>query len=544
MARISPNANTSTRLRVWPERLAMLALALLALPALAQGRVDRPGGLAGTRPNIILVFCDDLGYAELGCYGQERIQTPSIDRLADEGLRLTRFYSASTVCAPARCAIMTGYHTGHGVIRGNREVGGWGPEEPEGQWPLPDAQVTLAEVLRGVGYSTACIGKWGLGGPGSEGHPSRQGFDHFYGYLCQRVAHNLYPTHLWRNHDVDVLRNDYFPAHQRLDAVPEGWTSADWDQYRGPDFAPGEMLDEAVRWIERHAQRGRDADGSNGAHGSNDPHAPFFLYFSTILPHAALQAPQEFVDRYPREWDQPPLGGAYLGQQGYLPCERPRATYAAMIEYIDHSVGRLREAVEAAGLGDNTLIIVTSDNGTTFNGGVDRAFFDSLGGLRGFKTNLYEGGIRVPFVAWWPGRIAPGTTRDEVVGLYDLMPTLCAIGGAAPPARIDGVSLAGLLGGAALEDHPGYVYIEYPEAAQQQCVIVGDIKGIRPRLREDGREDGREGRRPTIEIYDLSTDPFETRDLAALRPDLVELCESIMDREHVASALFPIPAID
>ena len=530
------NSNNHTARPVWSVWFWLLALGVLATPSLAQGRVERPGtGLAGTRPNIILVFCDDLGYAELGCYGQEKIHTPNIDRLADEGLRLTRFYSASTVCAPARCAIMTGYHTGHGFIRGNREVGGWGPEEPEGQWPLPDAQVTLAEVLRGVGYSTACIGKWGLGGPGSEGHPSNQGFDHFYGYLCQRVAHNLYPTHLWRNHDVDVLRNDYFPAHQRLDGVPEGWTSADWDLYRGPDFAPAEMLEEAVRWI---GQRADDAAGIRT--GDREHPKPFFLYFSTILPHAALQAPQDFIDRYPRGWDQPPLGGPYLGQQGYLPCERPRATYAAMISSIDHSVGRLREAVEAAGLGENTLIIVTSDNGTTFNGGVDRAFFDSLGGLRGHKTSLYEGGIRVPLVALWPGRIAPGTTRDEVVALYDLMPTLCAIGGAAPPDGIDGVSLAGLLGGRALEGHPGYVYIEYPEGAQQQCVIVGDIKGIRPRLREDARE----GRPPTIEIYDLSTDPFETRDLATERPDLVELCESIMGREHVVSELFPIPGID
>lgn len=468
-------------------------------------------------PNVVLVFADDLGYGELGCYGQRKIQTPHLDRLAAEGMRFTRFYSASTVCAPARCSIMTGRHTGHGLIRGNREVGGWGPEDPEGQWPLAAEERTVAEVLQDVGYATACIGKWGLGGPGSEGHPRNQGFDHFYGYLCQRVAHNLYPTHLWRNHDVDVLRNGYFPAHQRLEALPEGWTNADWDRFRGPDFAPAEMLQEAVEWIGDHADR------------------PFFLYFPSILPHAALQAPEKLVDAYPREWDVQP----YLGAQGYLPCERPRATYAAMISYLDTSVGRLRAAIEAAGVADNTVFIFTSDNGTTFNGGVDREFFDSLAGLRGFKTNLYEGGIREPLIVCWPGHIAAGTTADRVLALYDLMPTICALAGAEPPAGIDGRSFATMLvGGPPPEragEPEGLVYIEYPEGSLQQCVVMGDWKAIRPRLRSGDL---------SIELYDLAADPGEARNIASQHPEVVARAAAIMAREHAPSPLFPIPAID
>ncbi|MFG0283348.1 MAG: arylsulfatase [Phycisphaerales bacterium JB039] len=465
-------------------------------------------------PNIILFYADDLGYGELGCYGQEKIRTPSIDRLAAEGMRFTRYYSASTVCAPSRAALMTGKHTGHAYIRGNKEVGGWGPEEPEGQWPLADGEVTLAELLKSRGYVTCAVGKWGLGGPGSEGHPNRQGFDHFYGYLCQRVAHNYYPTHLWRNHDVDVLGgNDYFRAHQRLEQAPTD--EAVYEQYRGGDYAPQEILEEADGWLRKQAESER----------------PFFLYYASIIPHAALQAPAEFVDAYPREWDPEP----YLGNRGYLPNPRPHATYAAMISFLDHSVGRILDTLDELGLADNTIVLFTSDNGTTFNGGVDREFFNSLGELRGFKTNLYDGGIRMPCVARWPGEIPAGAVTDHLWYAPDIMPTLLAMIGGAAPEGIDGLDMSAALRGEPDAPEHEYLYWEFPEGRQQQAVLFdGRYKAIRPDLKQG----------LTVELYDLIEDPGETQDLAEKQPELVARAQRIMREARTPSALFPIPALD
>ncbi len=484
-----------------------IALALLLVPTASAQEQPTP-------PNIILVFADDLGYRELGCYGQQKIRTPTIDRLAAEGIRFTRFYSASTVCAPARSALMTGLHTGHTIIRGNKEVGGWGPEDPEGQWPIPDETVTLGERLQERGYTTGIFGKWALGGPGSTGRPRVQGFDHFYGYLCQRVAHNFYPTHLWRNDDVDVQHNNrYFSAHQRIDE-PLDSDEAYLERYSGGDFAPEEILEEAEGWIAKNADK------------------PFFLYFPTTLPHVALQAPPEFIDRYPRDWDDEP----YLGQRGYLPSARPRATYAAMIEYIDHSVERLLASCEAAGVLDNTLVIITSDNGTTYAGGCDREFFDSLGELRGYKTNLYEGGIRVPLIAWWPGRIEPGAVSDHVSQLPDLHATFLELAGAEPPAETDGISLTPTLLGSGEQPRHEVLYWEFPEGRQQQAVLLdGRFKAIRPDLKKLGL---------MLELYDLKNDPSEANDISDERPDVVERAVRAMQSMRTRSVLFPIPALD
>lgn len=485
---------------------------VLAAAAPASGNTQP----AGEPPNIVLIMADDLGLHELGAYGQQKIRTPNLDRLAREGVRFDRFYSASTVCAPSRACLMTGLHTGHSPIRGNKEAGGWGPEEPEGQQPLPADSVTLAERLKALGYDTAAFGKWGLGGPGSTGAPNFQGFDHFYGYLCQRVAHNYYPTHLWRNHDVDVLHgNDYFRAHQRI-SEPLA-SEAEYDErYRGKDYAPEEILKEAESWIAREG---------------NENAGPFFVYYASVIPHVALQAPAEFVDMYPREWD----GEPYLGDRGYLPNARPRATYAAMITFLDHAVGRLRTALEKAGELDNTLILFTSDNGTTFNGGVDRAFFGSLGSLRGFKTNLHEGGIRVPMLAWWPGRIAPLRRTDVVAQLPDLFPTVIEAAGGEPGPGLDGVSLMPTLLQEGMQEAHEILYWEYPEGRQQQAVLLdGRWKAIRPDLKK-GLD---------LELYDIVADPGEKRDLAADRPEIVERAIEAMRTERTASPLFPIPALD
>ncbi|MCB9844542.1 MAG: arylsulfatase [Phycisphaeraceae bacterium] len=492
--------------------LAVTLLMVIGAPAIAQ---DRP-------PNIVLVMADDLGLHELGCYGQEKIATPSIDALASRGMRFTRAYSGSTVCAPSRCALMTGYHTGHAEIRGNREVGGWGPEDGEGQWPLSDEAVTLAEVLKARGYATGAFGKWGLGGPGSSGHPCFQGFDHFYGYLCQRIAHNYYPTHLWRNHDVDVQHdNRYFPAHQRMQDKPltaEGALDEDeFEMFRGAQYSPTEILNEATGWM-RAVRR-------------DSPGAPLFVYFPSTIPHAALQAPAEWVRRFPREWDPAP----YLGDRGYLPTARPHATYAAMIAYLDYSVGQLVRTLEEMGELDNTLFIFTSDNGTTFNGGVDREFFGSVAGLRGFKTNLYEGGIRVPLIIAWPGVAEPGEC-DVRTYLPDLFATCAEAGGARTPGAIDGRSLmAWLRAGAGRGPVHHFLYFEFPEGNQQQAIIAGDLKLIRPNLRQHPER---------IELYDLAADPGETQDLAGDRPEDVARLTELMRTARTRSEVFAIPALD
>jgi len=464
------------------------------------------------RPNIVLIMADDLGYREVGCFGQELIRSPHLDRLAAEGMRLERFYSGSPVCAPSRCALMTGLHTGHCYIRGNKEVGGWGPEEPEGQWPLRASEITLPECLKRVGYVTGAFGKWGLGGPGSSGHPCNQGFDHFYGYLCQRVAHDYYPTHLWRNHDVDVLGgNEYFAAHQR---IPEPLPSEDdyARRFAGEAYAPEEIQRELEGWLRQNV------------------HRPFFLYVPSTIPHAALQAPRELVESYPRDWDTEP----YLGQDAYLPHPRPRAAYAAMVTYLDQSVGRIMALLDELGVADNTIVIFTSDNGTAPNGGCDRRFFQSLGELRGAKMTVYEGGIRVPTIVRWPGRVRPGSVSQVHGAIWDLLPTLTAVCEAPAPSRPDGVDLSAVWEERG-EPHREYLYFEYPEADQQQAVILERFKGVRTHLRDGNR---------TVQLYDLENDPGETQDVAAEHPEVVARVEAIMREARRPSTLFPIPALD
>lgn len=465
-------------------------------------------GAPARPPNVVVVLADDLGYGELGCYGQEKIRTPHVDRMAAEGVRFTRFYSPSTVCAPTRASLLTGKHTGHTPVRGNREVGGWGFNEGEGQFTLPASETTLAEALKAAGYATACVGKWGLGAPGSEGRPTNQGIDYFFGYNCQRQAHNYTPTHLWENDVVYQLDNPYFKAHQKLEQAP-----ADYSAYLGPQYSPYLMIDKAEQWIKVNKSK------------------PFFLYFASPLPHGAIQAPQELVDRYPREWDQEP----YLGQNGYLPNERPRAAYAAMISYLDESLGRLMKTVQDLGLEKDTIFVFLSDNGPAPNAGVDKPFFGSTGGLRGMKTNLYEAGIRVPFVASWPGKITGGRVVDTLSAGYDLFPTILELAGVRRPGGLDGLSLAPTLLGTSVQAGHEALYFEYPEGRKQQAVVTRTHKMIRPDLT---------GSPERFELYDLDADPRESKDLSASAPELLARLQDIAKREHIPSADFPIPALD
>ncbi len=466
--------------------------------------------LLAPRLNVIYIMADDLGYGELGCYGQKLIPTPNINRLAAEGTRFTRFYAASTVCAPTRASLMTGLHQGHSPIRGNKEKGGFGPNDPEGQMPLPSGTMTIAENLKAAGYRTAIFGKWGLGGPQPGETPMDHGFDIFYGYLCQRRAHNHYPAYLWNNHQPDLLNNVGGSAHQKAETVPTDLN--EWSKtYNGNDFAHNKILDRAQAFIKKSKAN------------------PFFIYYATTIPHAALQAPPEWIAKFPTEWDPKP----YLGTNGYLPTPRPRATYAAMIAYLDYTVGELRKTLEEQGIADRTLICFTSDNGATFNGGVDTEFFNSNGGLRGKKMSLYEGGIREPFIAWCPGVVPAGKTIDAPFVAYDTFDSLSELCGA-KPQRTDGVSYASALLGQEPKKRD-FIYVEYPEASAMQAVWIGNFKVIRPDLKKNPNK---------IEVYDLQSDPAEKTDLSSSRSDLIDRAKRIWKREHIPNPDFPLGMVD
>lgn len=468
-------------------------------------------GAAQPPPGIVYIMADDLGYGEIGCFGQAKIPTPNIDRLAAEGVRLTRFYAASPVCAPTRCSLLTGKHQGHAAVRGNREQGGFGPNDPEGQFPLPASETTIAEVLRRAGYRTALIGKWGLGGPKPGESPLDHGFDRFYGYLCQRRAHNSYPAYLWNDRQPDLLAgNRVFDAHQKLNAPLS--SSEDYDRrFAGADYGPGKIAEACKAFI-------RDSRGK-----------PLFLYYAPNLPHAALQAPRPWIEKFPLDWDPKP----YLGEQGYLPTGRPHATYAAMISYLDDTVGQIVKTLADEGRLDQTLIVFTSDNGATFNGGVDRAFFTSNGNLRDGKMSVYEGGIRVPFVARLPGRIPAGSESRSVATCYDSFATLAEFAGVAAP-RTDGRSFLASLYGKPQQPRD-FAFFEYPEATSMRAVVFGRFKVIWPSLKKDPNR---------IEAYDLDADPGEQHDLASQMPQLVKRAIAIAQKEHAPSREFPLPGVD
>jgi arylsulfatase A-like enzyme len=375
--------------------------------------------------NVVFILADDLGWGELGCYGQEKIPTPNIDRLASEGMRFTQHYSGAPVCAPSRCVLMTGKHLGRAEIRGNRQARRSDPQWTEGQHPISADAYTLAMHFRDAGYATGAMGKWGLGPVGSTGDPNTKGFDLFFGYNCQAVAHSYYPPHLWRNAKQITINRQPIPGHRKQ---PEG--EVRMEDWIGETYAPKLMIAEAESFIDQH----RDE--------------PFFLYLPFIEPHVAMHPPVASVNRFPEEWDE----SVYRGQCAYLPHPRPRAGYAAMISDLDSYVGRVLKRLEEAGVADRTLVIFTSDNGTTHEGrqdthfhigGVDAQFFNSTAGLRGYKGSVYEGGLRVPMIARLPGVIAAGSESDMPSYFADWFPTLCEAAGLQVPGGLSGQSLWG-----------------------------------------------------------------------------------------------------
>ncbi|MCH2138496.1 MAG: sulfatase-like hydrolase/transferase [Phycisphaerales bacterium] len=466
----------------------------------------------GDPPNIIFVLADDLGYGEMGCFGQEHIPTPSMDGIAADGAMLTEHWAGSPVCAPSRCVLLTGQHPGHAPVRGNWENAGWGNDQPEGQYPLPEASITMGEVLKDVGYATCFVGKWGNGGPGSHGHPNRQGFDHFYGYLCQRVAHNYYPTHLWRNDERDMLEGneEWFAAHQKIEA-PLSSDAEYWDRYTAGTWACDAMIDEADAWMRQQIKRD----------------TPFLLVYASPVPHLALQIPPDQLEPFAHFEETP-----YLGNKSYLPHPRPRAAYAAMINAFDAEIGRLMQTLEETSQTENTIIVVTSDNGPSWVGGVDMAFFNSQGGLRGRKGQIWEGGLRVPTVIRWPGVVVPGSSVSVASGFEDWLPTFAAAAGAHTPAEVDGMDLRQVL---TTNTGPERVlYREFPSTGSQ-AVRMGPWKAVRNRLKRGDL---------TIELYNVEVDPAESNNVADDHPDVVAQCARIMQDEHEPSPVFPLPGID
>ncbi len=468
------------------------------------------------KPNVIYILADDLGYGEVGAYGQNIIQTPNIDALVESGMKFTQHYSGSPVCAPSRYMLMTGLHPGHAFIRGNhewRERGNvWDyaaavyDSTLEGQYPIPTETFTLGELFQASGYNTACVGKWGLGAPGSEGDPNYQGFDLFYGYNCQRQAHNLTPPFLWKNDKKVWLNNEIIVPGSKLDSIHDPGNAEHYQVFNQPDYAPELMLKEAMNFI--------DDNKSN----------PFFLYFSSPLPHLPLQAPDEYVKKYRTIiGDEDP----YPGGKGYFPNQYPRATYAAMINYLDDQVGALVSKLKELDLYDNTLIIFSSDNGPTYDvGGVDPHKFKSAGpfktGLGWGKGYTKEGGIRVPMIASWPGKIESGSISDHMSAFWDIYPTMAQLINSEIIDSIDGISLLPELMGKDQGSHP-YLYWEFPSYGGQQAVRMGKWKGIRRNIRDGNME---------LELYDLDNDIREEVNIAEQNPVIVSQIREIMDTEH------------
>jgi arylsulfatase A len=440
------------------------------------------------KPNIILILADDLGYGDIGCYGQKKIETPNIDRLAKLGVKFTQFYSGSTVCAPARCSFMTGLHTGHTSIRGNRGL------QPEGQFPLPDSVITIAQILQQAGYTTAAFGKWALGFITTSGDPQKKGFDEFYGYNCQTLAHNYYPDHLWHNHErIDL------PGNLKYDSV----------------YSADLIHQQAMQFLKA------------------DHNKPFFLYLPYTLPHADVIAPHDSIyNYYVRKFNEQAVSipkSTDNEQHHFDPY--PHAAFAAMVSKLDKYVGEILSAVKQKSIEENTLIIFTSDNGPHKENGGDPIFFNSNGGLKGIKRDLYEGGIRVPMIVYKKGVTKTGSVTTIPFALYDLYPSFLELAGVSVTKNIDGIALLPSLAGRKQKQH-SYFYWELHEAGGKQAVRIGDWKAVKVDVSKNADA--------PIELYNLKTDPQEKNDVASKYPIIVKQMEKIMKDAHTTNKDWPL----
>ncbi|MGI9541970.1 MAG: arylsulfatase [Cyclobacteriaceae bacterium] len=443
------------------------------------------------RPNIIYILADDLGYGDLSIYGQEKFETPNIDALAKQGMLFTQHYSGATVCAPSRSALLTGLHTGHTPIRGNKEV------RPEGQYPLPDSVLTLPKLMKNAGYVTGAFGKWGLGAPGSEGDPMNQGVDEFYGYNCQRFGHNYYPYHLWHNSDSLVLEDN---AGNQSNS-----------------YAPELIHQQALNFIEENKDQ------------------PFFLFMPSIIPHAELVAPETYMKDYRGRFDPEPVyegvdEGPEFRQGPYMSQKEPHAAFVAMIHILDQQVGEIVEKVKAQGIEDNTLIIFTSDNGPHLEGGADPDFFNSNGIYKGYKRDLYEGGIRVPMIASWPSKIRAGSTSEHISAFWDVLPTLAELTGQSIPNELDGLSFLPTLLGEPIQARHDYLYWEFHEKGGRKALRQGDWKIVQYDVNREPQG--------SYQLYNLIVDPSEEQDLANQHPEKLEDLKVLIDGARTDSEVF------
>jgi len=473
---------------------------ILSASLLLAAMIHPSGNMAQTKkelsnpqkPNIVYILADDLGYGDLSCYGQKHFQTPNIDRLAKEGMLFTQHYSGCPVCAPSRSSLMTGQHTGHTPIRGNKE---W---KPEGQWPLPASSITIPEMLKSVGYTTGGFGKWGLGFVGTEGDPNSQGIDQFYGYNCQRLAHNYYPGHLWDNQQKIVLAGNA------------------GDQFG--EYAPELIQQHVLQFIE------------------NNKNKPFFLYYANTIPHAELLLPQKNMEAFRGKLlPEKSFKGTNPGDKGfregpYGTQPEAHAAFAAMVTKLDQQVGEVLDKLKELGLDSNTLVIFSSDNGPHQEGGADPDYFDSNGPLRGYKRDLYEGGMREPMLARWPGKIKAGSRSEHISAFWDVMPTIAALTGAKTPANIDGISfLPTLLSQKGQQQHD-YLYWEFHEQKGRQAVRKGNWKLVCYQVQDPAKA--------TTELYDLGSDIGETKNVAGLHPEIVEELSALMKGARTPSEVF------
>lgn len=495
-------------------------LLTLCFQSLALACFDESNIQPKSKPNIVFILADDLGYGDVGCYGQEKIKTPNIDRLAKQGVRFTQHYTGAPVCAPARCVLMTGQHLGHAEIRGNKRSGN-GRVFP-GQFPITDSAVTIAEVLKAAGYANGGFGKWGLGPSNTSGSPMKQGFDRFYGYNCQRNAHSFYPPFL-DSDEAEVRVNKFpIPGHHRQ---PEGEVLA--DTYRAENYAPDLILKEALKFVDQNKDQ------------------PFFLYLPFVEPHVAMQPPQEWLDRYPKEWDEE--HGAYRGQNGYLPHPRPRAAYASMISDLDEHVGSILDCLEKHGLTENTIVVFTSDNGPTHKsrdpnfhvGGAGCTFFNSNAGMRGYKGSCYEGGIRIPCVVRWPDKIKPETVCEEPTYFPDWFPTLSKIGGGTLPAsqQLDGIDLTKVLQGEPAPQRTEPMIWDFAGYNGIVAIRDGKWKAVRTKVNKKNNPGD-------WELYDIEADPNETTDLSGKHGDVVERLEKAFVETRTVEPDFPSKTYD
>lgn len=471
------------------------------------------------KPNIVFILADDLGYGELGCYGQEKIKTPHIDQLAAEGMKFNYHYTGAPVCGPARAVLMTGQNLAHCQVRNNMEQPNKKQEDPEGrsftlyggQIPLAADTTTIAKLLQQNGYATGAFGKWGLGSRWSSGAPLKQGFDRFYGFNCQRNAHSFYPKYLEDDSSIEFLNPKRIASNGRK---PKGEVNA--EDYRSEIYAPDRILEEAEKFITKHKSK------------------PFFLYLPFIEPHLAMQPHQEDIDLYPTAWDDKP----YRGNKGYLPHPRPRAGYAAMITDLDKHVGSIVDRLKKEGVYDNTVIIFTSDNGATFDiGGVDTQFFNSTSGLRGRKGSVYEGGIRVPLVVKWKGVTQSGASSDIVSYFPDWYPTLSTIANiTVEEPTTDGIDLTPALRQQPVAARTEPMFWEFHGYGGQIAIRDGKWKAIRKNLKK---------KKPSVwELYDLTADPFEKKDLAATLPERIQQMEQQWLKSRTTNKHFPLRLVE